>query len=245
MNILIDLILVAVIVVSAILAAKKGFIGTLANLLALFTAIVLSVILSTPVADYIDNNYVNPYVKGYVLGVIDSSSIGKKYDEAIMSVDVSTNVEQMPPKLKDVIEFAGIDVNQIIEKAAQVKDDANETKDRLINAIADPISNTVSRVVSVVSLFIIFSVLLWLVARVITLGFNKISIGKKINIFGGTLFGIARGVAIVFVISFLFSAIAKTVPTDSNNIFSKKTIDSTIVLKKIIDLNPLDSIVKF
>lgn len=242
MNIIIDLILVAILVVSAVFAAKKGLIGTVFSLISTLVAIVLSLVLCAPVSGFIDSAFVNRPVKQYILSAVDSSTVGKTYDEALQNIDVAGQIKAMPKALKDILELADIDVDQIVSKAEGVQNNASEAKDELINAIAAPISATISKVIALVVLFAVLSVALWVVAKLITAVFNALPLGKSINRFGGLAFGVVRGIIIVFVISALFSAVTKTISPDSNNIFSKKTVDSTVVLKTAMEINPVNSI---
>lgn len=244
MNIIIDIILIAIIAVSAFLAAKKGFIGTLFSLAGTLIAIVLSIVLCNPVSGFIDDNFVKPAVKQYIVSAIDNSSAGKSYDEAISSIDVASKVESMPETLKKVLELADIDTNEIVNKASAVTANTVQAKDNLINNIASPISATISRVIALVGLFIVLSIALWVVSRLLTAIFNLIPVGKSLNKFGGMLFGLARGLIIVFVISTLFVAVSRSVDPESNNLFSQKTIEKTVVLKGVSSFNPVEYIMK-
>ena len=242
MSIIIDLILAAILIVSAVFAAKKGLIGTLFSLLGTVIAIVLSIILSGPVSGFIDSEFVNPSVKQYIINAVDSSSVGKSYEEALNSIDVAAEIERMPEGLKTILELADINTDDIIAKANSVTDSSRAAKDNLINSIAAPISGTISRVIALVVLFIVLNIALWVVAKLVTAVFNALPLGGSINKVGGLIFGILRGLIIVFAISVLFSAMSKGVDPNSNNIFSQKTIDSTFLLKTFSDFNPINSI---
>ena len=244
MNIIIDLILVAILVVSAVFAAKKGLIGTIFSLASTVVAIALSLMLCAPVSGFIDNTFVNKPVKQYILSAVDSTSIGKSYDQAIENIDVAGKIEAMPQSLKSVLELANVDVDEMVAKAKAVQNDTASAKDELINKIAAPISATISKVIALVVLFAVLSIGLWVVAKLITAVFNALPLGKSLNKFGGLAFGILRGLIIVFVIATLFSAITKMVDPKSNNIFSQKTVDSTVVLKTTMDFNPVNAILK-
>lgn len=242
MSIIIDIILAAILVASAVFAMKKGLIGTLFSLLSSVVAIVLAVMLSGPVSGFIDSEFVNPSVKQYILGVVDSSSVGKSYDEALNSIDVAAEIEKMPSQLKSVLELAGIDTNDIISAANSISSNSSAAKDNLINSIAAPISGTISRVIALIVLFVILSIVLWFVAKLITAVFNALPLGGTLNKAGGLIFGILRGLIIVFAISVLFSAVSKGVDPNSNNIFSRRTIESTFLLKTVSDFNPINSV---
>lgn len=242
MSIIIDIVLVAILIVSALFAFKKGLIGTLFSLLGTVVAIVLSVMLSGPVSGYINQEFVNPSIKQYILGAVDSSSVGKSYEDALNSIDVAGAVERMPSELKSVLEFAGIDTSEIVEMANSVTENSNAAKDNLIDSIAAPISGTISRVIALIVLFVILSIILWVVSKLVTAVFNALPLGGMVNKVGGLIFGVLRGLIIVFAISVVFSAVSKGVDPDSGSLFSRKTIDSTVLLKAVSNINPINSI---
>jgi len=243
MNIIIDVILLAVIVASAVFAYKKGFIGTLFSLISTIVAIALSIMLCSPVSGFINDNFVNPTVKSYIIKVVDSSSIGQSYEDALANgAQIVAKVKDMPASLKGVLDLAGIKTEDIVAEANKTQANAAQAVDDLINKIATPISSAISRVVALVGLFIILSIALWVVCKLVTAVFNALPLGKSLNKFGGLAFGVIRGLLIVFIISTLFSAVSKGVDPESNNIFSNKTIESTVLLKTVNDFNPINSV---
>lgn len=242
MSIILDLILVGIIAISIFFAIRKGFIGTLISLIGTIVAISLSLILSGPVSNFIDNMFVNNPVKSYVLGVVDSSSSGKKYEEALNSIDVSKSIQSMPDGLKSVLELAGLKPDDMIEEAENATQKTNNVKDGLINKIASPISKTISTVIAVVLLFLLLSIGIWFLSKLITAVISALPLGKTLNKSLGFIFGLVRGLAIVFVISVFFVTLSKAVKPESNNIFSKKTINSTFVLKTVSSFNPIEAV---
>lgn len=218
MGIIIDVIIVAIIIVSAVFAYKKGFIGTVFSLLGTIIAIVLSVMLCDPVSAVVDKNYVNPAVKSYI-----ESTVEKSLDSVIPDGGKFEYTNQnMPAAVKTLLDVAG--VNDIEGSLAN-------TTQELVERISTPISKTISKVLSLVLLFVILNVALWVVCKLITAVFNALPLGKKLNKFGGLVFGIIRGLLIVFVVSLLFGAV-----------ISQKTIESTYLLKTVSDINPISQI---
>ena len=237
MGIIIDVIIVAIIALSAYFAYKKGLIGTLFSLLGTVIAIVLAVNLCGAVSGFIDTNYVNPAVKTSIVKAVDASVVGERYEQITVNADeFRAKLEQMPQSLKSILDMAGISSDQVIKNVQSGMD-----LDKIINDIAAPISITISRVVALVGLFFIFFIALWIVTKLLTAVFSLLPVGKKLNAFGGLVFGILRGILIAFVIATLFGAVSKSVDPDSNNIFSKKTVESTYILKTIEDFNPITS----
>ena len=220
MNVIIDVILLAVIGVSAFFAYKKGFIGTLFSLIGTVVAIALSLMLCSPVSGFINDNFVNPTVKSYIIKVVDSSSIGQSYEEALTNgAQIVAKVKDMPASLKGVLDLAGIKTEDIIAEANKTEANAAQAVDNLIDKIATPISTAISRVIALVGLFIILSIALWVVCKLLTAVFNALPLGKSLNKFGGLAFGVIRGLLIIFVISTLFTAVSKGVDPVCNIIF--------------------------
>ncbi len=243
MSIIIDVILIAIIAVSTFFAYKKGFIGTLFSLVGTVVAIALSLALCTPVAGFINDNFVNPAVKSYIIKVVDGSSVGKTYEQALSNGnEIIKNINEMPDSIKGVLDLAGVDTSVIIAQANKTEANAATAIDNLIDTIAKPISSGISRVIALVGLFVILSIALWVVCKLLTAVFNALPLGKSLNKFGGLAFGLVRGILIVFVISALFTAVSKGVAPNSNNIFSNKTIESTVLLKTIGDFNPVSNL---
>lgn len=218
MGIVIDVIIVAIIAISAVFAYKKGFIGTVFSLVGTVVAIVLSVMLCNPVAEVVDKNYVNPAVKSYI-----ETTVEKSLDDVIPEGGkFDFGIENMPASIKSLLDFAG--VNNIEGNLA------NSTQE-LVERIANPISKTISRVVTLVVLFAVLNIALWVVCKLITAVFNALPLGKKLNKIGGLAFGIIRGLLIVFVVSLLFGAL-----------ISQKTVNSTYILKTVSNINPISQI---
>ncbi len=240
MGIIIDIIIIAIIALSAYLAYKKGLVGTLFSLLGTVIAIVLSVALCNTAAGFIDTNYVNPAVKTTIIKAVDASVVGKNHEQITVNADeFKEKIQQMPESLKSILDMADISADEVIKNVQ-----SGVSLDKIIGDIAAPISITISRVIALVGLFIILFIALWVVTKLLTAVFSLLPIGKKLNSVGGFVFGILRGILIVFVIATLFSAVSKGVDPGSNNIFSQKTIDSTYVLKTIADFNPIFSAIK-
>lgn len=240
MGIIIDVILVAIIAVSAYFAYKKGFVGTLFSLLGTVVAIVISIALCGTVAGFIDTGYVNPAVKNTIIKAVDASAVGKANEQISVNADeFRKKLEQMPPSLEAILEAADVNSDEVLKNVR-----SGIPVNKIIDDIAAPISITISRVIALIGMFVILLVALWVVAKLLTAVFSLLPIGKRLNAVGGLVFGALRGLVIVFVIAALFSAASKGVDPDSNNIFSKKTIDSTYVLKTVTDSNPIISAIE-
>ncbi len=72
MSIIIDLTIIAIVIISVILSAKKGFIASLIELVGYFAAIIISYTISMPLAKFINESFTNlsPIINQALAGLI-------------------------------------------------------------------------------------------------------------------------------------------------------------------------------
>lgn len=232
--IILDLLVLGVVVGSAILAYKKGFIKTLFSLVGGIAAVVLAVSFSEPVAAWLDSAFVGPAVKNSVLTAVNGSALTEGYDEALESIDVSLKLREMPEGLRSFLESINIDVEDTIFKAEQNKAASASAREQLISDIAAPISATISKVIALIGLIIIFFLLLFVASLLLNAIFKLLPFGKTLNHVGGVLFGVARGVLFVMVLGAIFYGLGK-----GNYLISLDDIENTWILKWVNAINPI------
>ena len=233
-SIVLDLLVLVIVVISAILAYKKGFIKTLFSLVGGIAAVVLAVSFSTPVAAWLDSTYISPLVKSSVLTAVNGSSLEQDYDEALKTIDVSDKLREMPEALRSFLESINVDVEDTIAKAEANKAASVAAREQLISDITAPISATISKVIALIGLTILFFALLFIVSLLLNAIFKLLPFGKSLNHIGGVIFGVARGILLVMVLGAVLYGLGK-----GNSIISLEDIENTWVLKWINALNPI------
>lgn len=234
MAIILDILVLGIIGVSVFLAWKKGMIKTIFSLVGGIAAIVLAVSMSTPVANWINEEYVSPSVRKTVLTAINGSDVGKSYDEALASVDVVDKLQEMPPKLRSFLEKLDIDVEAIVSSADKTKEDSVAAKEKLVNSIADPVSETVSKAIALVGLFVIFFLALLVATFLLDKVFSVLPFAKSINKSGGVIFGLIRALLLVFVLGAVAYGLAS-----GNVLLSMEELNKTFLMKWINAINPI------
>ncbi len=232
--IILDLLVLGIVVGSAILAYKKGFIKTLFSLVGGIAAVVLAVSFSEPVAAWLDSAFVSPAIKSSVLTAVKGSPLTEDYDEALESIDVSDKLQEMPETLRSFLESINIDVEDAISKAEQNKEASAAAREQLISDIVAPISSTISKVIALIGLTILFFALLFVASLLLNAIFKLLPFGKTLNRFGGVLFGVARGILLVMVLGAILYGLGK-----GNNIISLENIEHTWILKWVNAVNPI------
>ena len=132
-----------------------------------------------------------------------------------------------------------MDIDGIVASAEQSKATSAAAKEALIDSIAMPVSEAVSKAVALIGLAIIFFVLLFVITRLLDTVFSILPFGKKVNKIGGMIFGAVR--ALVFVM--LFGAVVYGLAC-GNILLSLEELENTIILKTINQFNPILNILK-
>lgn len=193
MAILIDLILISFILLSTFLGYKKGLIGVAFKILSFFIAIIITIILYKPVANYIIN-----YTS--LDDAIENTIVEKLSSTKIENGKVAKEQSNLP---EVVVDYINNGVEQTI----------NQAKDNVVQIVAKNLSENVINIISMVGIFIITRVAL-LFAKVLLEAVSELPIIKQFNETGGILYGILRGILLIYIIlailSFLLPMLNKT-----------------------------------
>ena len=215
MGIIIDLIIIAIIVISTFLGYKKGLVGVAFKLVSSIIAIVLSLILLFPVSSYLIKN--TQFDENIESRIIDTLN-GTDTDVEVVNEDNSN----LPKVIQEYI-------NDSISASI------NQTKEAVIKDISREIAQTSIKIVSFILVFIIIKIGL-IFAKAITEGLAELPIIKQFNALGGTAYGIIRGLALVYAILAIISicfANSDLATLINNSNIGKIMYNSNIILKII------------
>lgn len=213
MGIAVDIILIAIIILSVYLGYKKGLIKVAFKVFALLLAIIISLILFKPVSDFIINN---TEFDDKIREIIISSSKQEQEDKQENKQenelkDEQRNKQEDEPRIKQDDEPNNEQKNNnIIKKYIEdnVKKAEGELKAKAIETIANTVSIKITQVATAVGLFIIIRIILILLSF-LSETIAKFPIIKQFNEFGGLLYGLLRALVIIYLILtiiFIFSS---------------------------------------
>ena len=212
MSIIIDLIVLAIIALSIFLGYKKGLIGVIFKIVSFEIAIVLTLLLYKPISNVIINN--------------------TNFDETIRSTVIeklSTQKIEDGKINKEETDLPGIMVDYI---NAGIKNTVDATRDNIVELAADNLSKTGIEIVVAVALFIIIRLLL-IFAKAILEAIAELPIIRQFNELGGTIYGILRGIILVYAILAIISLLLPML--DKGAILN--SINSTILTKFLYNNN--------
>lgn len=229
-----DVIIIALFVFLVVTAYKKGFVSSVIDTFALAISGVLSYKFFEPVAESAYNLFVRNLVETRFTRVLDSVS-------SSMSVadKVSAMIDGLPNGALKLAEVMGVNFSSLKQS---VSASGNLSNDELINLAVDKIGHTiminVTEVVVFVLLFVVFVIVLRLLA-----GFfkklNKIPLVGTLNAVLGGVIGVAKAIAIVFIVCTVFYFIAGA----SGATPVIEAINSSKIYMFIIENNPIIKLV--
>ena len=228
MEYILDLIFIALAVVMIILGAKKGLIKALLDGLSTIASGIIAYILATPVAKVIYDAFVRGIVKSEFLKGLDDSGT----DFGSISEKVNALVNELPEGALNIASKFGFDVNGAISNVVSSAPDSNESLvETLMTNIGDNIFLKITEAVTMFALFIIVSIALTFVIRLLNKVVKKLPVVKQANKLAGGLLGLVKAVVIIFVVS--------TVLVFVHNEELAPMINSSVILKVVNDINPL------
>lgn len=179
MGIILDLVLIAILILSIMFGYKRGLINVAFNVCAFIVALIVTFILYNPITNMVINN----------------TQIDENIKSAIIENDLIKTSENDKTESKDIF-------NNYIEK--YVSDTANDAIDASARIIAEKIVGIIVAII----LFIVIRILLML-TRFIADGIASLPIIKQFNKLGGILYGILSGLIIIYgLLAILFFVIS-------------------------------------
>ena len=214
MGIIVDIILIAIIILNIFIGYKKGLIKVVFNIFAFFIAIVVSLILFKPVSNIIINN----------------TEIDDKIREKILSVN---NYDEESESTADKKEE---DKKTFIEKYIETKiaEAGKEAKKKAVETAADAISIKATEIITGLILFIIIRIALILLGF-LTDTLSNIPIIKQFNEIGGIIYGLAKGVIIIYLLLTIIFIVSSM---KENNIVTE-AINNSYITKLLYENNPI------
>ena len=193
LDIIIDLILCAIIVLGAIIGAVRGFIRIAAKPVKFIAAIVIAFSLCNPVAEKVVSPVIESSVTNY-----SSDFLHEKCDE----ITPDNVEEELPTILKVAASIFDIDINQTIEEGV------NNVVETIVSTLAAPVVNIISIGIAFIALYILSKIVLSLLLFLLDLLFSGGIVGK-LNKFLGFLFttiiAIAAAWGLAVLIAFVFN----------------------------------------
>ncbi len=225
MNIVLDLIVIAIVVVMALISAKRGFVRVVVEVVGFVLAVVLSMSFSGYFADI-------TYQKGIEPAII--SSINNITTDA--SAETVDNTWDALPKFitdnADKLGFSKDDIAKSITQSVDVK--SEEIAITFSNDIIKPMAISILDSLYAVVIMVVVMFIVKLLAKIINKLFTFSLAGKLNSALGGVL-GVIKGI----IFAGLFCSIVGLIITFTKNgiwIFNNENIENTYIFKLLMNV---------
>lgn len=215
MQFIIDLIVIGIIFLSTFLGYKKGLIGVAFKIASFIIAIIITLILFKPISNFIINN--TEFAQ-----TIENTIVQKLSTAEIENGQIKQENSNLPEVIVNYINVG-------------LQNTVNEAKDSIVKIVARNLAETIIDIIVIIGLFIITRLLL-LFAKAILEAISEIPIIKQFNKAGGILYGILRGLLLIYltlaIISLILPMLDKTAILNiiNNSILTKILYNNNIIL---------------
>ncbi len=220
-----DIIVVAIILITAWMSSKRGFVRTVIEVAGCVLALIISVYASKPVAEFCYNRFFANSVENSVKGALDDV----KTDSA------SAVWDSLPEYLKKYAESFGITKEKIDDAASKATDDkTEEISDQIAESTVKPVVvKALSGVISA-AMFAILFFLIKILSRLINGMFNISFVGSINRLLGGLL-GLVKGMifAALFILIINFIVV---ISKGGISVLSEDMINESIFFKLFSNL---------
>ena len=173
MGIILDIVVLAIFLLSVFLGYKRGLINVIFNLCAFILAIVVTWILYTPVTNFVVNN--------------------TQLDESIKSVIIEKGVVPEDTTKDEEKDEVSKYIDQYVSKTV------NSTRNEVVKSTADIIAEKTVAIIVAIGLFIVVRIAL-LLLRFVANGLAELPIIKQFNEAGGLVYGVIRGLFVIYLL---------------------------------------------
>ncbi len=223
MNIVIDLILVAIILLCIYISAKRGFVKVLIETVGFIAAIILAFTISSPLADITYDKIIEP-------PMIEAAS------NAVGENTETSALEALPGF---IVNSFGDEISVFTEKIDQNLSQGTETAVRTASQqVVKPIATKLLGLLFTAILFLLLLIAVKFLAKFLNGIFSFSIIGNLNRTLGGVI-GIIRGIIFVLIFCTVISIIISFTGKPFL-IFSQENIQNTVLFKFFTDIIPFN-----
>lgn len=194
MSIILDVILIAIFAVYVITAAKKGFIRTLLELV----AVVAAIFLSFQISPVISQTVYDGFVEKEIVATLEEQ-ISENVDALSVTEKTNAVLDSIPDFAVSLASSAGVEISTIKEQISSQKFDSQNLAQSLVDKIAEPIVVGALTIIIFILLAVVLMIALKFVAKLISKLFD-VPLVKSVNKSLGGVLGAVKGALVVVVI---------------------------------------------
>lgn len=208
MSYILDLCFVAVLVLSVVLAAKKGFFATLLDLAAYVLSLIGAKLFSAQFAPAAYEALVQPALRSRIVQGLGAAA------DADFGTQITSALKSLPNAISGMMQMLGISRESLIQKVESLDLTGKHAVDRLMRAAVDPLATAIVRTALFVLIGLVLSVILKFVFHLLNRVIKDVPAIKQINTGLGVVLGLLRGAVVVFLLALAIGLISGLVANE-------------------------------
>ncbi|MBR3836663.1 MAG: CvpA family protein [Clostridia bacterium] len=222
MNILIDLLLLAILILCIWMGKKRGFIKSFFGFFGSIIAFFLTSLFAKPLGSFFSSAFFYPFLRQRFLTVL-SQEIG----QSASGIDFSA----LPESCQQLLARFGTDAEAIADHVATASQTVGDAAaDTVSGFVALPLADAASYALAFFLLFVVFSVAVRIAVHLLDL-ISKLPILNFSNRFLGLLAGALQGFFLVLVLSAILVSAAPWIGSSPNPFLASFDPEQTYLLK--------------
>lgn len=229
MGIVFDVAIVAIIILFLIISARKGAVRSLIEFIGALASILLSAVLSIYLSDLLFN-------------LLLRDSLIRSVEEALKSAAGQETVQQIAAAFDKLPGFISnsINVDALTPQiSGALAESTSQAATLMVDLAAAPVIKMLMRVVLVILLYIIFRLLVRLIAFAGD-RFARLPVLNQLNGLFGAVLGLVKAALAVFILTAIIRAVVPMVETPK--IFTEQNIQGSYVFRYAYEHNPIFSL---
>ncbi len=209
MTYIVDIIIIAVFLITVLVSYKKGFFRSLFDLIGTLVSILAARIVSSSFAPQGFEMFIKEPAKATLtntLGTAGTTDYGTQVESAINSI---------PDSFSGIMNLIGIDKQAILEKVSSSEFAQGNLVDNIMENIITPVGTAVIQFVLFVILAVVFTLGLKVVVRLLDFIIKKLPVVKSLNKGLGIVIGVLRGLLTAIIVSMLIGTVVSFIGNEA------------------------------
>lgn len=198
----VDLILLAVLAITVVVSAKKGFFYSLFELAGYLISVLFAKLFSAQVAPNVFETLLKEPLSKKVSSILGSGA-------TVNYKDAATEIfNKIPSWAEGLIKSMGIDQESVVNSLSSADLSGENVLETVMNKVVTPIATSVLQLIIFAVCALVFMFVLKVVVKLLNKIIKKLPVFKGLNSVLGAVLGAFKGLVVVFIIAVIISALS-------------------------------------
>ena len=239
MGIIIDIVLVAVLVLSVWSGYRRGLVRSVMGMLSFLTAALCGYSFYKPLSDFYNEKFMLSTISDKIYNSIRSIIV-----PGIESLDLYGLINEKPPVFFDIIDRFRGDMSSVEAMYYTQADRAEPDIIRNISSfVAQPTASGLSNILAFLTIFVAALIIMCILTALVDTIF-KLPVLNTLNRLSGTVLGVVIGCGYVWLLCAVINASLPLLSSMLPAVFDENTYQTSLLLKFMLDNNLINVLLK-